>query len=126
MIRTLRAATLGAVLVTGALALTSRASAQELASSPAAGPTLAAASVGFRPAATETPAEPAALLQRRGGLSTGQKLMILGGATFLVGALVGDDAGTVIMVGGAAIGLYGLYLWLDNRVVGVGGSVSVP
>ncbi|HJU90671.1 MAG TPA: hypothetical protein VJ672_14870 [Gemmatimonadaceae bacterium] len=125
MIRSLRASTLGAVLVAGALALTSRASAQELATAQAAGPTLAAASVGFRPTLHEASPDEA-LLQRRGGLSSGQKLMILGGATFLVGALVGDDAGTVIMVGGAVIGLYGLYLWLNEGAVGVGTSIPAP
>jgi len=41
----------------------------------------------------------------------GQTLMIVGGAAFLAGLIIGDDAGTAIAVGGAAIGLYGLYLW---------------
>jgi hypothetical protein len=39
--------------------------------------------------------------------------MIVGGAAFLAGALISGDAGTVIMVGGAAVGLYGLYLYLQ-------------
>jgi hypothetical protein len=123
MIRTLRAAALGALLVAGSSMLTSRASAQDV--TPAAGPTLEAASVGFRPSLAVAPSDAELLQARRGGLSTGQKLMILGGATFLVGALVGDDAGTVIMVGGAAIGLYGLYLWLNDGAVGVRGSVPI-
>ncbi len=41
----------------------------------------------------------------------GTTLMIVGGAAFLAGLIIGDDAGTAIAVGGAAIGLYGLYLW---------------
>lgn len=50
-----------------------------------------------------------ALAQSR--LRRGQTLMIVGGAAFLAGLIIGDDAGTAIAVGGAAIGLYGLYLW---------------
>jgi hypothetical protein len=41
----------------------------------------------------------------------GQTLMIVGGAAFLAGLIIGDDAGTAIAIGGAAVGLYGLYLW---------------
>jgi len=50
-----------------------------------------------------------ALTQSR--VRRGQTLMIVGGAAFLAGLIIGDDAGTAIAVGGAAIGLYGLYLW---------------
>jgi hypothetical protein len=39
-------------------------------------------------------------------------LMIVGGAALIVGAVIGDDAGTIVMLGGAAIGLYGLYRFL--------------
>ena len=39
-------------------------------------------------------------------------LMIVGGAALVVGAVIGDDAGTLVMLGGAAVGLYGLYLFL--------------
>ena len=84
-----------------------------------AGPTLDAASVALRaPAPTPVPADSAtALLQRRAGQGFGQSeiLMIVGGATFLVGAIIGDDAGTIVMIGGAAIGLYGLYQFLQEQ-----------
>ena len=80
---------------------------------PTAGPTLDGATVGIKHAvdqATTTPtnATPAA---RRGDQPTA--LMIVGGAAFLAGAIIGGDAGTIIMVGGAAVGLYGLYLYLQ-------------
>ena len=39
--------------------------------------------------------------------------MILGGAIFLTGAIIGDDPGTIIMISGAAVGIYGLYLYLQ-------------
>ena len=80
---------------------------------PTAGPTLDGATVGIKHAdaqATTAPtnATPAA---RRGDQPTA--LMIVGGAAFLAGAIIGGDAGTIIMVGGAAVGLYGLYLYLQ-------------
>lgn len=42
-----------------------------------------------------------------------QVLMIVGGAALLTGAIIGDDAGTIVMIGGAAVGLWGLYLFLQ-------------
>jgi hypothetical protein len=50
-------------------------------------------------------------LRRR--LTRGETLMIVGGAIFLAGAIIGDDPGTIIMIGGAAVGIYGLYLYLQ-------------
>jgi hypothetical protein len=66
----------------------------------------------------------AAAAARRFGFS--ETLMIVGGATLLAGAIIGGDAGTIMMVGGAGIGIYGLYLYLHEptgahaRQVGVG------
>lgn len=54
----------------------------------------------------EQPAQP--MMQRRG---SGVGLMIAGGALFVAGLIVGDDAGTVLAITGAAIGAYGLYLY---------------
>jgi hypothetical protein len=53
-----------------------------------------------------------ALVQQ--GPPTGQAklLMVVGGAAFVGGLLVGDDAGTAIAVVGLGIGLYGLYLYM--------------
>ena len=42
---------------------------------------------------------------------TGTGLMIAGAALFVAGLIVGDDAGTLLAVTGAAIGAYGLYLY---------------
>ena len=43
----------------------------------------------------------------------GVPLMIIGGAALVGGAIIGDDAGTLIMIGGLAVGLYGLYQYLQ-------------
>ena len=54
-----------------------------------------------------------ASLDLRQRLTRSESLMIIGGAIFLAGAIIGDDPGTIIMIGGAAVGIYGLYLYLQ-------------
>ncbi len=75
---------------------------------PPVGPTLDAASVGVRHKAVETNAA-----ARRGGLGQAEALMIVGGAAVLVGLLIGSGAGNAIAVGGAIVGLVGLYEYLQ-------------
>jgi hypothetical protein len=56
---------------------------------------------------------PAAPLPATGAnLGTAKAQMIVGGAAFVAGALIGNDAGTVLMLGGAVVGLYGLWNYL--------------
>lgn len=52
----------------------------------------------------------AALQGRTSG--RGQLYMVIGGAAFVGGLLIGDDAGTAIAVVGLGIGIYGLYLYM--------------
>ncbi len=61
--------------------------------------------------ATTADVEPAAAA----AFGRGETLMIVGGAALLAGLIIGDDAGTVIAVGGAIVGLYGLYLYLGTQ-----------
>lgn len=42
----------------------------------------------------------------------GQLFMVVGGAAFIGGLLIGDDAGTAIAVVGLGLGVYGLYLYM--------------
>lgn len=51
-------------------------------------------------------AQPATM--QRGGSGVG--MMIAGAALFVAGILIEGDAGTLVMVTGAAVGAYGLYL----------------
>ncbi|HKW08950.1 MAG TPA: hypothetical protein VJO33_01145 [Gemmatimonadaceae bacterium] len=74
------------------------------------GPTRAALMVAAQPSVPAPRLAPAA---SGPGLSQPQALMIVGGAAILVGAIVGDTAGDVFMVGGAVVGLYGLYKYLQ-------------
>ena len=79
---------------------------------PSAGPTMRAASVAVRPFLPFGASVPRAWDAER-ALKRSETLMIVGGAIFLAGAIIGDDAGTVIMISGAAVGIYGLYLYLQ-------------
>lgn len=77
-----------------------------------AGPTMDGATVALKRQASEQSLKPPVVMaSQRTDKATA--LMIVGGAAFLVGAIINDDAGTIIMVGGAAVGLYGLYLYLQ-------------
>jgi hypothetical protein len=75
------------------------------------GPTLDAARVAAsEPRSHELTITAAA--QRR-NLGQPIALMVVGGAALLTGLIIGDDAGTVIAIGGALVGLYGLYEYLQ-------------
>lgn len=87
-------------------------SAQAVAEPAANGPTVLAAQAALRPDLRMDATVPRAL-DVRSQLRRSETLMIVGGAIFLAGAIIGDDAGTIIMIGGAGIGIYGLYLYLQ-------------
>lgn len=74
------------------------------------GPTLASARVASHAVSTPRGAPP--LIQNRRSSRNSVALMVVGGAALVIGAVIGDDAGTLVMLGGAAVGLYGLYLFL--------------
>ena len=86
--------------------------AQASGTQPHLGPTVHAASSAVRPDLRMDATVPRALDLRQ-ALRRSETLMIVGGAIFLAGAIIGDDAGTIIMIGGAGIGIYGLYLYLQ-------------
>lgn len=78
----------------------------------AAGPTVAASRVGIQQSATlKTPAAPAA--EARLGAGQNVALMVVGGAALIIGAIIGGTPGVIIAVTGAAIGLYGLYRFVQ-------------
>ncbi len=41
----------------------------------------------------------------------GATMMIIGGAAIVAGILVGGDGGTILILGGVAVGAYGVYLY---------------
>jgi hypothetical protein len=79
-----------------------------------AGPTMAASEAGIRAhvATEEISAQEAADRAAHGGLGTGGVLMIVGGAAFITGLIIGGGAGTALAVGGVLVAAYGLYLFL--------------
>jgi hypothetical protein len=79
-----------------------------------AGPTVDAARSGI-PAHVVTEdisAQEAADRAAHGGLGTGGALMIIGGAAFITGLIIGGGAGTALAVGGVLVAAYGLYVYL--------------
>jgi len=102
--------TAAVLLATAAAAPSARAQSGDSRSE--SGPTVVAARAAVRPDLRMDATVPPALDVRQ-QLRRSETLMIVGGAIFLAGAIIGDDAGTIIMIGGAGIGIYGLYLYLQ-------------
>jgi hypothetical protein len=88
------------------------ASAQEATNAAtSAGPRVEVLSTGINTA--DTRAESALSLQRqRQSVGKPVALMIVGGAAIVLGAVIGDDVGTLFMIGGAVALLIGLYQYL--------------
>ena len=90
-------------------------SAQQSSKLSSSGPTIQAAAVGFRTtdakvnASTKVTAAP--LIARHQGQDVA--LMAVGVGAMIAGALIGDTAGTIILIGGAAVALFGLYHYLE-------------
>ncbi|MGQ0713897.1 MAG: hypothetical protein ACT4PJ_09195 [Gemmatimonadaceae bacterium] len=103
---------LSAAVLLATMAGVSAARAQASESHQASGPTVAAARAAVR-ADLRMDASVPNSLDLRQRITRSESLMIIGGAIFLAGAIIGNDAGTIIMIGGAAVGIYGLYLYLQ-------------
>jgi hypothetical protein len=56
---------------------------------------------------------PTLVARQRAGLGQPMAMMVVGGTALLVGAIIGDTPGTIFMIGGAVIGLIGLYEYLQ-------------
>jgi hypothetical protein len=100
-----------------ALAVSHPAAAQAPTPNPAAAaapatslaPTLAATRISFS-AEDDAPLTINASAARMGP-KEGKAVMIVGGAAVVLGALVGGDGGTALVIGGVGLGLFGLYVW---------------
>ncbi len=103
-----------AISVCALALLPAASSGQQVAPQTPRGPTIQAAAVGFRVpevkvnASTKVTAE---LARPRAGQDVA--LMVVGVGAMIVGALVGDTAGTIIIIGGAGMALFGLYHYLE-------------
>ncbi|MDB4872013.1 MAG: hypothetical protein JWL97_3017 [Gemmatimonadales bacterium] len=90
-------------------------SAQKSAPLKPQGPTIQSAAVGFRvneaKVDASTKVASTALVQRHQGQDVA--LMAVGVGAMIAGALIGDTAGTIIIIGGAGMALFGLYHYLE-------------
>jgi hypothetical protein len=80
------------------------------------GPSMARAAVGIRAMSAGIAADPAsrsAALPRRSESRQSRALMIAGAAGLVVGSLFDGSTRTIVMLGGAGVGLYGLYKYLE-------------
>ena len=97
-----------------ALALVPAASNAQQSNQMSKGPTLQAAAVGFRVNEAKVDASTkvtAPLVARHQGQDVA--LMAVGVGAMIAGALIEDTAGTIIIIAGAAMALYGLYHYLE-------------
>ena len=78
-----------------------------------AGPTVDAARAGVTQETSRENTLNGAAQTRRRNLGQPVALMVVGGAALLTGLIIGGGAGTAIAVGGAVVGLYGLYEFLQ-------------
>lgn len=62
---------------------------------------------------TARSSQPAVVAAGTANLGQARALMVVGVAALIAGAIIGDTPGTIIMVGGAVIGLVGLYSYLQ-------------
>jgi hypothetical protein len=94
----------------GAMAISSPQSGSETSTHIASGPTIESAAVGFRLAPSKVDAVSGeSKARRRSGDSQDIALIIVGVAAMIAGGVIGGTAGTIFLVGGAFVGLYGLY-----------------
>lgn len=78
----------------------------------AAGPTVSSNVAGVQRASSAAPAK-AAAAEPRLGAGRNVALMVVGGAALIIGAVIGGTAGVLIAVAGAAVGLFGLYYFVQ-------------
>jgi hypothetical protein len=87
--------------------------AQQAARNSVKGPTLQAASVGFRVNEANVDASTKATVAPLRHQGQDVALMAVGVGAMIVGALVTGTAGTIIIIGGAGMALFGLYHYLE-------------
>ena len=62
---------------------------------------------------TSRPDRPTLAAPQHANLGQARAMMVVGVAALIAGAIIGDTPGTIVMVGGAVIGLIGLYDYLQ-------------
>ena len=108
------------ISILAALALASSSAVAQVSSAPAAksseqsvGPTVTANTAGVRAPTVSRSANSNAKQDAHMGAGRNVALMVVGGAALIIGAVMGGTAGVLIAVAGAAVGLYGLYNFIQ-------------
>lgn len=98
-----------------ALALVASSASAQQATAATKGPTVQAAAVGFRASEVKVDAtttmNAAPILRRHAGQDVA--LMVVGVGAMIAGALISGTPGTIIIIGGAGMALFGLYHYLE-------------
>lgn len=80
----------------------------------ASGPTIESAALGIRIIPSNAAAASNNAKARRGsGVDHNVALMIVGAGAMVAGSFINGTAGTIFLVGGAVVGLYGLFTLLQ-------------
>jgi hypothetical protein len=77
------------------------------------GPKIAVARVGVAPAAGAHVDAASAAAAQHMGAGENVAMMVVGGSALVAGLIIGGDGGAVVAIGGAAIGLWGLYNYIE-------------
>ena len=109
------------VALVALVALSSTAHAQQTSSDAPTVTDSAAAPRTMNPSAIDRPSDAVrrtreaapAPMQQTANLGAPKAMMAVGAAAFVVGAIISGDVGTVFMVGGGVVGLYGLWKYLQ-------------
>lgn len=101
-------------VITPAIARAQQPNASRAVAQSAAGPRVELTATAVRQhAQANDSVSTAAVAARRKSMGQPIALMIVGGAAIVLGAVIGGDAGTLFMIGGAVTGLFGLYQYLQ-------------
>jgi hypothetical protein len=68
---------------------------------------------GMHARETSRPDQPTVVLPQHANLGQARAMMVVGVAALIAGAVIGDTPGQIVMIGGAVIGLVGLYDYLQ-------------
>lgn len=100
-------------VLVAAAAVPSLAQAQGTHSATQAGPRRDLTATGVRHSSQQNATAVELMQRRRQNMGTPVALMVVGGAAVVLGAVIGDDVGTIFMIGGAVALLIGLYQYLQ-------------
>lgn len=101
-----------ALISSSGVALAQVSAAPASKSSQSVGPTVSSNTAGIR-APTESRSLNSRTTDTHMGAGRNVALMVVGGAALIIGAAIGGTAGVLIAVAGAAVGLYGLFNFIQ-------------